>query len=75
MGNLEPAKQEIFTLLCQIYGEMVGNFFLSTHSAEVIPVFVHNSFELLKQNLGEYKASEQLDRILSKHGVSVSSYD
>ena len=69
------AKNEIVELLSEIYGGNVGGFFHNTHSGEAIPIFVHNSYVLLKQNLGAYKATEQLDQILSKHGVSIASYE
>lgn len=75
MDKTETAKTDIVGLLSEIYGQKVGSFFLSTHGKEPIPVFVHNSYILLKQNMGAYKATEELDRILSKQGVSISSYD
>jgi hypothetical protein len=75
METTDSAKNDIVTLLSDIYGAIVGELFQTNHRTEVIPVFVHSSYLLLKQNMGQYKASEELDKILSRHGVSVSSYD
>ena len=75
MDSTEATKHEIVYVLSAIYGEKVGTFFESTHGTEVLPVFIHNSFTILKQNMGYWKASEQFDEILSKHGISFSSYD
>jgi hypothetical protein len=75
MESSEPAKLEVVMLLCEMYGDAVGKVFQATHAQEVIPVFVHSSYMLLKQNMGGYKAGERLDKILSKHGIAISSYD
>lgn len=75
MDSTEATKHEIVGIISDIYGMKVGSFFESNHKTEVLPVFVHNSYTILKQNMGEWKANEQLDSILSKHGVSVSSYE
>ena len=75
MNNSESAKTEIINLLAAIYGEAMANYFQTKYEKELLPHFVHNSFVLLKQNLGEYKAGEQLDQLLSRFGVSIASYD
>lgn len=75
MDKSEAAKQDIIVVISETYGVKVGSFFESSHANEVLPVFVHNSFTILEQNMGKWKANEELDAILSKHGVSVSSYE
>ena len=68
-------KHEIMNLLFQTYGEKVSNLFQSNQGNEVLPIFIQNSYVILKQNMGKYKAAEQLDTVLSKYGFSVSSYE
>lgn len=75
MSNSESAKKEIINLLAAIYGEAMANYFKAKYERELLPHFVHSSFMLLKQNMGEYKAGEQLDLLLSQFGVSIASYD
>lgn len=75
MDKTELVKHDIMIILYQTYGEKVGSFFQSTRGNDVLPIFVQNSYVILKQNLGKFKAAEQLDIVLSKYGVSVSSYE
>jgi len=75
MEKTELVKHDIMIILYQTYGDKVGDLFQSTRANEVLPIFVQNSYTILKQNMGKFKAAEQLDIILSKYGVSVSSYE
>ena len=75
MDKVKLVKTEIMGILYLTYGEKVGNLFQSKSGNEVLPIFVQNSYLILKQNMGKYKASEQLDNVLSKYGISVSSYE
>ena len=75
MDSVTLVKDEITILVYQTYGGSVGMMFKQSHETEVMPIFVQNSYIVLKQNMGKYKASEQLDKILSKYGISVSSYE
>lgn len=75
MDSSAQVKHDILQVLYQTYGEKVGTLFQSNKGNDVLPIFVQNSYFILKQNMGKYKASEQLDQILSKYGISVSSYE
>ena len=75
MDKVENVKREIMNILSQTYGDSVGDLFQANRGNEVLPIFVENSYEILKQNMGKYKAAEELDNILSKYGISVSSYE
>jgi hypothetical protein len=75
MDKSEQVKHDILGILFQTYGEKVGTLFQSNKGNDVLPIFVQNSYYILKQNMGKYKAAEQLDLVLSKYGVSVSSYE
>jgi hypothetical protein len=75
MDKTAQVKQDIMALLYQTYGDKVGSLFQTMRGNEVLPIFVQNSYIILKQNLGKYKAAEQLDFVLSKYGVSVASYE
>lgn len=75
MDKIEPVKRDIMNILFQTYGDKVGNVFFTNRGNEILPIFVQDSYGMLKQNMGKYKAAEQLDNVLSKYGVSVSSYE
>lgn len=75
MDNSTQVKQDILQVVFQTYGEKVGTSFQNNKGKDILPVFVQDSYFILKQNMGKYKASEQLDLILSKYGISVSSYE
>lgn len=75
MDNSSQVKHDILAILIQTYGEKVGTLFQSNKGNDVLPIYVQNSYYILKQNLGKYKAAEQLDSVLSKYGISVSSYE
>ena len=75
MEKTALVKHDIMIILFQTYGEKVGNLFQSNRGNEVLPIFVQNSYFILKQNMGKFKAAEELDIILSKYGISVSSYE
>lgn len=75
MDNSDQVKHDILQVVYQTYGEKVGMTFQSNKGKDVLPIFVQDSYFILKQNMGKYKASEQLDLILSKYGISVSSYE
>jgi hypothetical protein len=75
MDKIELVKRDIMNILFQTYGDTVGNAFFNNRGKEILPIFVQDSYGMLKQNMGKYKAAEQLDTVLSKYGVSVSSYE
>jgi hypothetical protein len=75
MDKTVLVKHDIMIILFQTYGEKVGNLFQDNKGNDVLPIFVQNSYFILKQNMGKYKAAEQLDIVLSKYGISVSSYE
>ena len=74
MGNVDTVKKDIVVLLSQNYGEEVGKFFFDTNNGEIFSIFLHNSFLVLKELMGEQKAKEQLDFILKKYQV-VQKYE
>jgi hypothetical protein len=75
MDKIELVKRDIMNILFQTYGDKVGDVFFKNRGNEILPIFVQDSYGMLKQNMGKYKAAEQLDTVLSKYGVSVSSYE
>lgn len=71
MENTEPIRTEITTLVTQNCGQQVGKFFTTTYAGEILPIFLHHSFLVLKEMAGEQKAREQLSNILRKYSVTV----
>ncbi len=71
MENTEPVRSEIALLVSQNCGQKVGNFFSTTYSSEILPIFVHHSFLVLKEMIGEAKAQELVNNVLRKYSVTV----
>lgn len=71
MENAEPIRMEIMTLVSQNCGQQVGLFFSNTYAREILPIFLHHSFLLLKEMAGEQKARELVSNILRKYSVTV----
>lgn len=71
MDKSEPVRGEISSLIVQTCGEKVGHFFSDTYANEILPIFLHNSFLVLKEMTGEQKAREQLNNILRRYSVTV----
>lgn len=71
MENTEPIRIDIMTLVAQHCGKEVGKFFSNTYAREILPIFLHHSFLVLKEMAGEQKAREQLSNILRKYSVTV----
>lgn len=72
MEKTDPVRSEVTALVFQNCGEQVGKFFSNTYQTEILPIFLHHSFLVLKELIGESKAREQLDGILRKHTLEVS---
>ncbi len=71
MENSEPIRREIMTLIIQNCGQHVGKFFSDTYAREILPIFLHHSFLVLKEITGVQKAREQLSNILRRYSVTV----
>ena len=74
MEKTDPVRVETISLVSQVCGEQVGKFFATTYESEILPIFLHHSFLVLKELTGEEKAREQINSILQKYSVTVS-YD
>ena len=70
MSN-DAIKQAIIKLISENYGEKVGKVFSDTSSREIFPIFIHNSFLLLRDLVGKEKAKQQLDSILNRYDVVI----
>lgn len=71
MEKSEPVRGEITSLVAQTCGTQVGKFFTNTYATEILPIFLHHSFLVLKEMSGEQKAREQLSNVLRKYNVTV----
>ena len=71
MENTEPVRLEVTALIAQTCGQQVGKFFTNTYSGEILPIFLHHSFLVLKEMTGIQKAREQLSNILRKYALTV----
>jgi len=71
MENIEPVRREITTLVAQNCGQKIGTFFSNTYAGEILPIFLHHSFLVLKEMVGEQKARELVSNILRKYSLTV----
>lgn len=71
MENTEPIRKDIMTLIIQNCGQQIGQFFSNTYGREILPIFLHHSFLVLKEMTGEQKAREQVSNVLRKYSVTV----
>jgi len=71
MEKTDPVKAEIGSIIAQNCGKQVGDFFNQTYEVETLPIFLHHSFLVLKEMIGEQKAREQLTNVLRKYSVVV----
>lgn len=71
MENTEPIRVEIMALIAQNCGQQIGKFFSNTYAREILPIFLHHSFLVLKEMTGETKARELVSNILRKYSVTV----
>lgn len=71
MENTEPIRLEITSLVAQNCGQQVGRFFSNTYAGEILPIFLHHSFLVLKEMIGGQKARELISNILRKYSVTV----
>lgn len=71
MENTEPVRLEITALIAQNCGQQVSKFFTNTYAGEILPIFLHHSFLVLKEMTGVQKAREHLSNVLRKYSLTV----
>jgi len=71
MEKTDPVKAEVGSLIYQNCGHQVGTFFFNSYSNETMPIFLHHSYLVLKEMIGEQKTKEQINTILRKYSVVV----
>ena len=72
MSNKDVVREEIEGVISQNFGDKVGRIFSDAYDKEIMPIFLHNAFLLLKDLLGVDKARETLNSILTKHDAFVA---
>ncbi len=71
MEKSDPVKGEICSIISQNCGADVGKFFRITYEMETLPIFLHHSYLVLKEMIGEQKSKEQINNVMRKYSVVV----
>lgn len=71
MGTHDSVKRSILSLIAQDYGEKVGAVFAEATLQDTFPIFLHNTFLLLRDLVGKAKAREQIDSVLDRYNIVV----
>ena len=71
MSTNDSIKRAILALISNDYGEKVGKVFAETTVQDTFPIFLHNSYLLLRDLVGKNKARVQIDSVLDRFNLVV----
>jgi hypothetical protein len=75
MDNSYEIRKDTVNLLSHYLGEHLGIIFEDGYGDEILPVYLHNAYLLLLDHIGQPKAKEEIDKILSKNSKTAINYE
>ena len=75
MEKNEIVKKEVSTLLSHYFGEKLSSSYYEGYSDETLPIYLHNAYLLLVNQVGEQKSRQEIDTILTSYSLHFVKYD
>ena len=68
-------KKEVSTLLSHYFGDKLSSSYYEGYSEETLPIYLHNAYLLLANQLGEQKSRQEIDTILTSYSLHSVKYE
>ena len=75
MEKNELVKKDICDLLSHYFGENLSSSYFAGYGDETLPIYLHNAYLLLSNQLGEDKSKQEINEVLTHYSLSSIKYD
>lgn len=75
MDTTEAVRTSIIDLLSHYFGERFGCTYDEGYGEETLPIYIHNAYLLLIDHIGQPKAKQEIDGILTKNSKTTINYE
>lgn len=74
MDKTDVVKKDISNLLSHYFGEGLSISYYEGYGDETLPIYIHNAYLLLANQIGEQKSKEEINQILTNHSLTSIKY-